>query len=341
MKKTFSSLLIPSALLGVALAVGTPSGVALAQQPSAMDVAQARELFNQGLRLRDKGDANGAIEKLKAAHALANTPITGLELGRTYEQVGKLVEARETLLSIGRIAVQPTETPRASAGRVEGARMAEDLRARIPSLTVKVTGVPIATVAVSIDGASVPSEVLEAPRPVNPGSHEVFARSTTGGTAQTTVDLKEGDAREVELKIAFVGPAVQASHSPSGAPGTPTESPPPQASKGLSPVFYAGASLAGAGLVVGGITGALALSKASSVRQGCPNDTCSSAAYSDLQSGRTLGNVSTVGFIAAGVGAVVGVIGFVLSPHHDDSAPKTDSLGPTLGPGGAGIQGTF
>ena len=193
--------------------------IALAQ-PSAGDIAQAREFLNQGLDLRSHGDANGALEKLKAAHALAHTPITGLELGKTYVAVGKLVEARETFLSIGRIPTQAEETVRSKSARSESERLAEQLRSRIPSLTVRITGVAAESVAVTIDDANVPTEALAAPRFVDPGSHEVFARSTSGGTAETRVDLAEGEARDVELKITFTG----------GQPSAPTPPTAPQPS---------------------------------------------------------------------------------------------------------------
>ncbi len=345
MRKTSFSRFAPSLVLGVALAAGSPIGVAFAQQPSAVDVAQARELFNQGLRLREKGDSNGAVEKLKAAHALANTPITGLELGKTYELVGKLVEAREVLLSIGRLPVQSAETSRATAARAEGARLAEELRPRIPSLTVKISGAPPSAVTVSIDDAPIPSEALEA-RPVNPGAHDVSARAGSGSPVHASVDLKEGEARDVELTIAPAAPIAQSPQTPSPAPTTP-EGPSSRSGGALSPVFFGGVGVAGAGLIVGAITGGLALGKASSANNACPNLTCpSEAAYNstvkNVGSGRTLGDISTVSFIVAGVGAVVGVIGFIISPHdHEQTAAKNGSVGPSIGLGGPGLQGTF
>jgi hypothetical protein len=182
-------------------------------------MAQARELLNMGLELRSKGDAAGALEKLEAAHALVRTPITGLELGRTYMSLGKLVEARETFLSNGRIPERPEETARSKAARKESDDLAEQLRSRIPSLSVKVTGVPSDTVAVTIDGASVPTEALSAPRLVDPGRHAISARSTSGGMAETSVDLKEGESRAVELKIVFAGGRTQSAAPPvAGAP---------------------------------------------------------------------------------------------------------------------------
>ncbi|MGD0678047.1 MAG: hypothetical protein ABSC94_21755, partial [Polyangiaceae bacterium] len=191
----------------LAAGLGPPAltGVALAQPASAVDMAQARELLNMGLDLRSKGNVSGALDKLRAADALAHTPITGLELGRTYLALGKLVEARETLLSIARLPERSEETARSKAARTESDQLADQLRSRIPSLMIKMTGVSPESVAVTIDGASIPYEALAAPRLVDPGSHSVSATSTSGGTAQTSVDLKEGEAREVELKFVFSG----------------------------------------------------------------------------------------------------------------------------------------
>jgi hypothetical protein len=181
-------------------------------QASAVDVAQGREVLNQGLDLRSSGDVAGALPKLKAAHALVHTPITGLELGRTYAALGKLVEARESFLSVARLPVQPEESDRSKLARAESKQLAEQLRSRIPSLTVKIEGVPASMVAVTVDGAVVPTEALDVPRLVDPGSHEILARSTSGGTAETSIDLKEGEKRDIELKIVFMG----------GTPRSPT-----------------------------------------------------------------------------------------------------------------------
>jgi hypothetical protein len=73
------------------------------------------------------------------------------------------------------------------------------------------------SVTVTIDGAVVLKEALAGPRLVNPGRHRVFAESTSGGTAETTVDLKEGEARDVELKIVFTGGGQAAPVSPASA----------------------------------------------------------------------------------------------------------------------------
>jgi tetratricopeptide (TPR) repeat protein len=93
-------------------------------------VAQARELFVRASELRDEGDARGALEKFKAAHALAVNPVTTFELARTYEALGMLDEARSAYESIAGLPVLPDETERATAARRDAAKAAEGLKAR-------------------------------------------------------------------------------------------------------------------------------------------------------------------------------------------------------------------
>src|SRR5262245_49543355 len=66
------------ALLSFTVALGLPSSAAA--QRTAQDIESARQLYNQGIALRDQGDLKGALEKFRAAHALGNTPVTGIEL---------------------------------------------------------------------------------------------------------------------------------------------------------------------------------------------------------------------------------------------------------------------
>jgi hypothetical protein len=347
---------VATILVALALPLGVAEGSAFAQQqqPSAGDVAQARELYNQGLALRDKGDLPGAIEKLRAAHALASTPITGIELGRTYVSSGKLVEARETLLAVGRIPVSSQETPRSSQARADAAQLAEQVRPRIPTLVVKVSGVPTGAVAVTIDGAAVPTEALTAPRLVNPGSHQLVATSTSGGSATTQVEVKEGETRTVELKIVFAGdstaqpaaPAQSGAPAGGGATGSVAVSPdtgsPARSSSSLSPVLtFGGFGLAGVGIVVGSVTGVMALSKGSSVKNACDGLDCPRSVDGDLSSGRTLATVSTVSFVAAGVGAALGVTGLLLHPHQERAPASTAWVTPWVGPGSAGLSGAL
>jgi hypothetical protein len=313
---------------------------AYAQQPSSIDVAQARELLNEGLALRSKGDNRAAIEKLKAAHALARTPITGIELGRTYMAGGQLVEARETFLSIARIAPQPEETQRSKAARAEASQLAEQLRSRIPSLTIRVTGVPADAVAVTVDGAAVPSEALAAPRFVDPGTHHVFARSTSGGTAETTAELKEGEAREVELKIVFTDGGqtnAPASNSPRSA-----ESPLPVVTDRAGSESSAGRShvldwsLIGGGAAIGVAGGILMIVETSKASDA--NNNHDKGAYDSAVSAWTVGLVGTIVGGAAVAGGVV-LLAFVPDGNGARSSQASVRLG--IGVNSLRLDGTW
>ena len=329
-------------------AFGVP-GVALGA-PSAVDMAQARELLNMGLELRGKGDVAGALLKLKAAYALVHTPITGLELGRTYMTLGNLVEARETFLGNARLPERPEETSRSKAARKESDQLAEQLRSRIPSLTVKITGVPSDTVAVTVDGASVPNEALAAPRLVDPGTHIVSARSTSGGTAETTVDLKEGEARDVELKIVFTGGRAQAT-----AQSAPTASPSPASSPAATaPLTHADTSndraseasharshvfewsLIGAGVALGAAGAALMV-----VESNASSDAANRQDRSAYDSANSLWTGGMIASIVGGAAIITGGIVLIAAGGDSGSHGSGQSAWIGVGPGILRVGGTW
>jgi hypothetical protein len=348
MKPTFSSRTSHrsrtrlAAIAAVAIA-STPLARTAWADPSALDVAQARELFNEGMRLHEKGDDAGALEKLKGANALAHTPITGLELGRTYAALGKLVEAREALLEVGRMPQRAEETARSRTARTQASELAEKLRARIPSLTVRITGVAASDVAVTIDDSAVPTDALAAPRLLNPGAHEVSARSTSGGKAQSSVELKEGEERLLELKLVFEATAQSATppHATTPAPEAPpvTEpprdlSPEPTGSRGSS---VPGWILLGAGAAVG-IGGAVLMG----VEAGSAKDATTShdkSAYDGASTGWTVG---LVGVIVGGAAVAGGGIWLALHGHGSSSTTGSATpLGISVGPGSVRLAGSF
>jgi hypothetical protein len=171
---------------------------ARAQTPA--DLETARNLFREGRDLRARGDLLGALEKLKAAHATGRTPVTGMELARTYAMVGQLVEAREVALDVARIPVAPDETERSAEARAESAHLAEALRERIPTLTVRVTDVPSgATLQVFVDGEELPTALVGEPRKLDPGAHVILVRARDGATAISRATVNEREAQDVAI----------------------------------------------------------------------------------------------------------------------------------------------
>jgi hypothetical protein len=103
---------------------------------------------------------------------------------------------------------------------------------------------------------------------------------------------------------------------------------------------YTGFGLAAAGVAVGAVTGFIAMGKASSVNDACrQGTTCPRTIDDDLQTGRTMGNVSTIAFAAAGVGAVVGVVALLVGHKKESAPPAAAWVAPWVAPGVAGVSG--
>lgn len=273
--------------------------------PSAGDLESARELFKEGREARQSGDLRRALDRFKAAHAYGQTPVTGLELGRTHVQLGELVEGREVLLSVARIKVQSDETEKSGAARTEAADLAEEVKKRIPTVSVNLSGIAAdASVQLTIDGAVVPVVGLTGIRKTNPGKHVIVARA--GSREETrTIDLAEGKSQDVAISLAGreapVSPAnVQSELKPSG--------------RSIGTVTWVGLGVGGAGIVVGTIGGIIALGKKSAVDKACSGIHCPVGTKDDVSAGRTAAAISTVGFAIGAAGVITAAVGyFVLS----------------------------
>jgi hypothetical protein len=310
-------------------------GVALAQR-SAQDIETARTLYQEGTALRDRGDMKGALEKFKAAHALGNTPITGLELCRTYGTLKMPVEARETCLGVGRIPPLAGETVRSQEARNEAARYAEELRPKIAflRLRVRLQGPPAKREpTVVIDGAQIPVAALGEPRALDPGAHQISAKVGSGVATALTLETREGETKDVEL-IVQVPPEEEQGAPPPGPGPAP---PPEKKGGGAGGIVLLG--IGGAGIVLGLVAGGIAMGDKSDLEKTCTNNICGKADHDKLDSAYTWAGVSTASFIIGGLFLAGGLaITFASSKSADATKPHVT---PTLRASGAGIDGTF
>ncbi len=318
---------------------------ALAQ--SASDLASARALYKEARELRDKGDPKGALEKFKAANALAGTPITALELGRTHAQVGQPVEALEAWLSVARMKEQPNESENAKAARAEAASLAQQIASRVPSLVVKVEGAPPgSTLQVMVDGAPIPVETLGQPRKLNPGEHSVVVRTSTGREEKRAVTLKEGESQAVSVSLgegAAPAPAVVpvvVAPPPAEKKTEPAPKPASTEKNKTNPIVYVGFGVGAAGIVVGTLGGILTFSNKSDLKPLCDGLVCDSSARKIVSTARTWATVSTIGFVVGGVGIAAGVVGLLMPTKEIVVAPGVKAH-LVLDPGSVGLAGSF
>ena len=312
----------------------TVTGTAHAEA-SAADKETARRLMAEAREKRTANDLKGALQGFLAADALMKVPTTGMEVARTQVALAMLVEARDTALRVARAAPEGEEPAPFTRAREEARELSEELVKKIPTVTVQLAGAdPGAVPQVTIDGASIPAASLGMPRTLNPGHHTITA-AAGNKQAKAELDVAEAEHKDVKLDLVVAGPAVR----------PPPPPPKPEAAGGIGkPLFLGGAVVAGAGLVLGGITGVMSLSKTNSVKSNCVNNKCPPSQQSDIDSAHSLATVSTIGFVVAGVGAAVGVVGLVLwsgESKGEGSAPASASLSTWIGAGSAGVRGTF
>ncbi len=210
--------------------------------------------------------------------------------------------------------------------------LAEQLRGREATLVVHFGGVPEgAVVSLSIDRGDVPPAAIAELHKVNPGTHDLEARVEGRAAVTATVDVKEGETREVSLMLP--PPPVVYVERPKPLPPPP---PPPKAQRnGLA---TAGFVVGGVGIAVGSLTGLLALSKKSDLDSQCPQKICPATANDDLDSAKSWATFSTVAFVAGGIGAAVGLIALVAGRSSD--APR-EGAALFIGPGSVGVHGAF
>jgi hypothetical protein len=280
--------------------------------------------------LRDRKDLKGALQRFIAADQIMGVPTTAFEVASTQSALGQLVEARETLARIARIPAQAKEPAPFKEARQKADALDESLNPPIPTVTIIVKGG--VGPKLTVDDIAVPASLVGLPLRINPGHHTIAANlPSVHGEAE--VDLSEGDKKEVTITLVQKTSSEMSAVSLSDAPE------PAKSSKGSYVPAILAFGVAGAGAVVGGITGAMTFAKQSDLAKVCPNKTCGPAQYGDVDSANTLGLVSTISFIAAGSSAVLGVV--LLIVGKPKSEPKPENTAIWLGLGSAGIRGTF
>jgi hypothetical protein len=357
----------------LACAIGLSIATSGRTAPSAADFEQAKALVLEGRRLRDteKKPAEALI-RFEAAHKLAGTTITGLDLARTLEQLGRLVDAVSAYDEIGRIPERPTDSKVAKDARLEAARKVVELRPRIAHLSFQITGAtPDVTTTITLDGLVLPPEALLIARAVDPGPHLVVLKVAGAEDKTTAISLAEGETASVKLAV-IVAPRVVPSATPSAETPKPVEtatvptsiaSSPPMPSASTAPSSSAptppshavdhdrGSDQRTAGLIVGaaglvglGVGGLIGLSARSDARSAnCDaNNVC--ATTNDVTtraSAVSKANTATVIVGISGAVALAGIVIWISAPSGEESATKTGLTTISLSPTGVTFGGAF
>jgi hypothetical protein len=324
--------------LALALATSVVSVPAFGQ--SEADKNQARILGQEGQTALDAKDFKTAEDKFRRAYALyPNAPTLALGLARSLAANGHYVAAEETYNKMIRDG--------APAGNQVFAKAVDDAKAEIAGVSAKVgyatlnvTGPD--TSKVTLDGQPLAWAALGTKRPVDPGDHTLTATADGYKPAESKFRVDPGKEATASLTME------KDASAPAVVP--PTTTPPPGgdttpqvSTKGGSmnkTIGFVALGIGGAGLLVGTITGIIALGKHGDLKDKCTlaNNGCPPDQQDALDSYHSMGTISTIGFIVGGIGAAAGAVLILTAPKDTAQAAF---ISPYVGPGSFGATGRF
>ncbi len=296
-----------------------------ASAQSAADKATARDLFGQGQDALKAKDCAGAADKFGRADALYAAPTIRLGWARALVCLGKIVKGREKYNLVIREPLPADASPAFRNAVTDAKKEIVGLDARIGYVTITVEGPN--KPQVTIDGEKVPAAALGVKRPVDPGSHVVVADANGFKPAEMTINV----VAQQDTPAAFtleVDPAETPDDDDDDDDGGVTTY---DSGSGdtLRLVGFIALGVGAAGLIVGGVTGGLAIGKHGELEDNCSAEgRCAADQQGTLDDFNTFGTISTIGFIAGGVLAAAGVVLVIVAPS-DSEEQATLTVGPT------------
>jgi hypothetical protein len=268
------------------------------------DAAAAEVLFREGRAASEAGDHRKACEKYHESHRLDPATGTMLNIADCEERLGRFATAWTYYRAVTQKL--PSSDDRSAVAKSR----ADALEPRLPKLVLRLApGAPSGT-RVLRDGVELKSASLGSALPVDPGKHVIEVTAEGRAPRRFELSLREGEL--VERDVA-PGPA-----RGSSALGASTSSESGSDTRTLGWVL---AGVGVVGVVTGAVTGMLVLDRKSVVDANCDSDKrCNQQGAAAADSGRMLGTISGVSFVAGGVALAAGAY-FVLS--SDGERPTT------------------
>jgi hypothetical protein len=292
----------------------------------------AKEAYTAAGLLHNRGEYAAAAIKYEEAYDLSKEP----------RLLFNIAACEKDLRKYARMGAYLRRFKEESGDRIssEDRKIVDDALARLKDYVGSVSvAADTAGAGVSVDGEAIGTTPLSGPLVLDVGKHTVSVRGSDGQAEEKQIDVTAGSAIVLTFDLARPPSATAApAPEPTAVEAAPAKS---SGRGGYSPLVFGGFGVAGVGLLLGGVTGVLAFSRASSVKSACQGTVCPTSIDGDLHDARTLGDVSTIAFAAAGVGAVVGLTALLLF-HRAEAPPRGSAwIAPWIGPAGGGVRGSF
>ncbi|MGK3994458.1 hypothetical protein [Sorangium sp. So ce1024] len=373
--------------LALACSLGAVTLAARAAPVQAQDVAAAEALFHRGLAAMQAGRYETGCPALNESYRLDPRPGTLFTVAECEARSGRIATAAtrygDYLALFARLS--PGEQAKQKGREKVATRRRAALLPDIPELTLSLPpDAPEGTI-VRRGEITLGAPMLGVPLPIDPGEYVVTTQAPGGPPLEQRISIAKGEKKQITLQVraapaastgaaptasAGAAPAASAGAAPRGpetgrptasrpAPPAPVPGPAPQpgAPARHGSWHHTGAIVAGsvgaAGLIVGGVTGALAFVEKATVDDNCVGTRCNPEGMRAVESSRTFALASTIGLGvgAAGIGAAVALL--LTAPSEGGAAraglpraapaPRVSAGAWPAGDGGAmvGARGTW
>lgn len=324
------------------LALTLIAASSLAYAPSARaDQVVAEALFNEGQKLMEKKKYAEACLKFGDSQKEDPSPGTLLNLARCHETDGKPASAWAEYRAAAVLA--------RTRGQADREKAAKDFADKLePTLSkLQIDGPKdIPGLEIRRDSAVIGNSSLGLAIPIDPGEHLVEASAP--GYKPWSAKITVGGSKDLQkVLIPALEKAPEAAVGTPGGPAGPgaaaSDQPSAPASIGSSTQKTAGFVVGGlgvVGLVLGGVFGGLASSKASSAKSDatlCPNKVCTPAGRDAVNSASGMATISTIGFIGGGVALAAGAVLILTAGPSTPKKEATARILPDVGPNGGGL----
>lgn len=306
---------------------------------SEADRATARNLAAEGYTALKTTDYSTAEDRFRRADALVHAPTLVVDHARALIGLGRFVEAQERLELVLREGVSDNAPWVWKKSIEDSAVLLAEVKPKIAWLTINVSGP--ATYRVTVDGVEVPTVALGVRRATDPGARRIAVTAHGYTPKVLPVRLPEGGERAISLELS---PApVAKSEAAAPAPASKNVLLNRNAPKAKTNTWaYAALGLGGAGLVVGTVTGLVALDKRTELLDVCPTrKNCPYQATSVHDQYITYGTISGVGWTVGILSGAAGMWLLLDRPKAGQSARQQARVVPYLTYDSVGLTGAF
>lgn len=308
-----------------ALALSPPAGAQSKPDPAAEEGKrqEARRLGGIALDYYQAGDYKGALANFRFAFSLVPAPTLQLHIARCQDKLDQMKAAAATYRKVIATELKPDAPPVHKQARASAVKELAVVLASMPELRLELPDASPEAI-VTIDGKVKPAATGEAIK-LDPGKHLVIVKDGTRKT-EKSLSLARNEKQTVSMKLA----------AESGGRVGPTSD-----NGGLVASGWIITGLGGAGLIMGAVTGGLAISQQDDLLAQCGDDrSCPASSSGAIDEYDTTRLLSSVGLYAgAGLVAVGSTLLIVAAVNDDGDSDVSASV--HLSPSSISIRGRF